>query len=139
MPVIDGAAFSARGEQWRLDRALPWQGSLRSAQTRGRGVERKTAFCERPNHTNFPLGRCYRCQTVIEPYLTPQWFVNIKPLAEPAMQAVRDGRIKIVPGRLVQFLLRLDGEHQGLVHLAADLVGPPDSSLVLQELRIGAT
>jgi valyl-tRNA synthetase len=43
------------------------------------------------------VGRCYRCQTVIEPYLTPQWFVDIKPLAEPAMQAVRDGRIKIIP------------------------------------------
>ncbi|MFQ5904845.1 MAG: valine--tRNA ligase, partial [Candidatus Binatia bacterium] len=43
------------------------------------------------------LGRCYRCHTVIEPYLTPQWFVKIKPLAEPAIQAVRDGRIRIVP------------------------------------------
>jgi len=43
------------------------------------------------------VGRCYRCRTVIEPYLTPQWFVDIKPLAEPAMQAVRDGRITIIP------------------------------------------
>ncbi len=43
------------------------------------------------------LGRCYRCQTVIEPYLTPQWFVAIKRLAEPAMQVVRDGGIRIVP------------------------------------------
>ena len=43
------------------------------------------------------LGRCYRCQTVVEPRLTPQWFVKIKPLAEPAIQAVREGRIKIVP------------------------------------------
>ncbi|HLN84985.1 MAG TPA: class I tRNA ligase family protein, partial [Candidatus Limnocylindrales bacterium] len=34
---------------------------------------------------------------VIEPYLTPQWFVDIKPLAAPAMQVVRDGRIKIIP------------------------------------------
>jgi len=31
------------------------------------------------------LGRCYRCSTVIEPYSTPQWFVKIKPLAEPAI------------------------------------------------------
>jgi valyl-tRNA synthetase len=43
------------------------------------------------------LGRCYRCQTPVEPYLTPQWFVNIKPLAEPAIQVVRDGRVRIVP------------------------------------------
>ena len=43
------------------------------------------------------LGRCYRCKTVVEPYLSPQWFVKIKPLAEPAIQAVEDGRIRIIP------------------------------------------
>ena len=43
------------------------------------------------------VGKCYRCQTVIEPYLTPQWFVKVKPLADPAMEAVRDGRTRIVP------------------------------------------
>ena len=43
------------------------------------------------------LGKCYRCKTVVEPYLSPQWFVKINPLAEPAIKAVEDGRIKIVP------------------------------------------
>jgi valyl-tRNA synthetase len=43
------------------------------------------------------LGKCYRCKTVVEPYLSPQWFVKIKPLAEPAIKAVEDGRIKITP------------------------------------------
>ncbi|HZC82776.1 MAG TPA: valine--tRNA ligase, partial [Nitrospiraceae bacterium] len=43
------------------------------------------------------IGKCYRCKTVVEPYLSPQWFVKIKPLAEPAIQAVEDGRIKIIP------------------------------------------
>jgi valyl-tRNA synthetase len=43
------------------------------------------------------VGHCYRCQTIVEPYLTPQWFVAIKRLAEPAMQVVRDGKIRIVP------------------------------------------
>ncbi len=43
------------------------------------------------------VGRCYRCSTVIEPYSTPQWFVKIKPLAEPAIQAVKEGRIRIIP------------------------------------------
>ena len=43
------------------------------------------------------VGKCYRCQTVIEPYLTPQWFVKIKPLADPAMEAVRHGRTRIIP------------------------------------------
>ena len=43
------------------------------------------------------VGHCYRCKTVIEPLSTPQWYVSVKPLAEKAMAAVRDGRIKIVP------------------------------------------
>ena len=43
------------------------------------------------------VGKCYRCKTIVEPYLSPQWFVNIKPLAEPAIKAVMEGRIRIVP------------------------------------------
>ena len=43
------------------------------------------------------LGKCYRCKTVVEPYLSPQWFVKITPLAEPAIRAVEEGRIRIVP------------------------------------------
>src|SRR5688500_17079303 len=43
--------------------------------------------------------RCYRCDTVVEPRLSDQWFVKMKPLAEPALAAVRDGRIRIAPER----------------------------------------
>ena len=43
------------------------------------------------------IGKCYRCKTVVEPYLSPQWFVKIKPLADPAIQAVEDKRIRIIP------------------------------------------
>src|SRR4029077_7917510 len=43
------------------------------------------------------LGKCYRCKTVVEPYLSPQWFVKIKPLATPAIEAVETGKIRIVP------------------------------------------
>jgi len=46
---------------------------------------------------NHSVGHCYRCKTVVEPYLSKQWFVKAKPLAEPAMEAVRNGSIKIVP------------------------------------------
>ncbi|MBT7180082.1 MAG: valine--tRNA ligase, partial [Nitrospina sp.] len=46
---------------------------------------------------NHSVGHCYRCKTVVEPYLSKQWFVRAKPLAEPAMEAVRNGSIKIVP------------------------------------------
>jgi valyl-tRNA synthetase len=45
------------------------------------------------------LGHCQRCDRVIEPRLSTQWFIRIKPLAEAAIDAVRDGRIRIIPER----------------------------------------
>jgi valyl-tRNA synthetase len=48
------------------------------------------------------VGRCYRCDTVIEPYLSDQWFVKMKPLAEKALQVVLDGKIKFYPERWVK-------------------------------------
>ena len=43
------------------------------------------------------VGHCYRCETIVEPYVSAQWFVKIKPLAEPAIKAVEDGTIKFTP------------------------------------------
>ena len=43
------------------------------------------------------LGKCYRCKTVVEPFLSPQWFVRIQPLAGPAMAAVEQGHVRIIP------------------------------------------
>ncbi|OUN16524.1 valine--tRNA ligase [Allofournierella sp. CML151] len=45
------------------------------------------------------VGTCYRCGTTIEPMVSKQWFVRMVPLAGPAIDAVRDGRIKFVPER----------------------------------------
>ena len=45
------------------------------------------------------VGHCYRCSTVVEPRLSPQWFVKMEPLAKPAIEAVRSGKIKFVPER----------------------------------------
>ena len=45
------------------------------------------------------VGTCYRCGTTIEPMVSKQWFVRMVPLAGPAIDAVRDGRIKFVPDR----------------------------------------
>src|SRR5678816_782365 len=50
------------------------------------------------NH-RLSIRRCYRCDTVVEPRLSEQWFVKMKPLAEPALKAVRDGTIRILPER----------------------------------------
>ena len=45
----------------------------------------------------FSVGTCQRCKTVVEPRLSTQWFVKMKPLAEPAVRVVEDGAIRIVP------------------------------------------
>ena len=45
------------------------------------------------------VGTCYRCGTTIEPMVSLQWFVRMEPLAKPAVEAVRDGRIRFVPER----------------------------------------
>jgi valyl-tRNA synthetase len=50
------------------------------------------------NH-NHAVRHCYRCDTVVEPRLSDQWFVKMEPLAQPALQAVRDGAIRILPER----------------------------------------
>ncbi|MFP4476952.1 MAG: valine--tRNA ligase [Desulfatibacillaceae bacterium] len=43
------------------------------------------------------VGHCYRCKTTVEPNLSKQWFVKVKPLADKAIQAVEDGRTRIIP------------------------------------------
>ena len=50
------------------------------------------------NHQH-AVGHCYRCDTVVEPRLSLQWFVRMKPLAGPALKAVQDGRVRFVPDR----------------------------------------
>jgi len=43
------------------------------------------------------VGHCYRCRTMVEPFLSKQWFVRTKPLAEHALKAVQEGRTRIIP------------------------------------------
>ncbi len=49
-------------------------------------------------HTH-AIPHCYRCHTVVEPRLSEQWFVRMKPLAEPALEASRSGRVTFTPER----------------------------------------
>jgi valyl-tRNA synthetase len=50
-------------------------------------------------------GHCYRCHTIIEPYLSKQWFVKMKPLAKPAIEVVKKGKIKFYPNRWTKVYL----------------------------------
>ena len=45
------------------------------------------------------VGTCYRCHTTVEPITSDQWFVKMEPLAKPALEVVRDGRVKFEPER----------------------------------------
>jgi valyl-tRNA synthetase len=93
---VDARAFLGRGENgaW-IDR---YAGKDRFEARKLLVAElTESSFLEKTDAHRLSVGCCYRCQTVIEPYLTPQWFVDIKPLAAPAIEAVRDGRINIIP------------------------------------------
>ena len=100
-------------------------------------VEDMTALglVEKIEEHHHAVGHCYRCHTVVEPYYSDQWFVRMKPLAEAALAAAVDDRVRFYPERWTQDLYRLDGKHPRLVHLAPDLVGPPHPGLVLRVRR----
>ena len=49
---------------------------------------------------NHNVGSCYRCNSVVEPRISKQWFVKMEPLAKPAVESVRNGEIKFIPARL---------------------------------------
>ncbi|MFH0941420.1 MAG: valine--tRNA ligase, partial [Chloroflexota bacterium] len=51
------------------------------------------------------VGHCQRCIAIIEPIASKQWFVRMAPLAQPAIEAVRDGRITIIPERFTKVYL----------------------------------
>ena len=81
------------------------------------------------------IGHCYRCHTVVEPRLSLQWFVKSRPLAVPAIEAVKRGPHPVHPRAVGDPVSQLDGEPAGLVRVPPDLVGAPHPGLVLPRLR----
>jgi valyl-tRNA synthetase len=90
--VIDGAGRMT-------DAAGPDFAGLDRFAARAKIVEKLTAagLLVKVEDYEHAVGHCYRCKTIIEPHLSWQWFVRIKPLAEEAIRAVEDGRIQFVP------------------------------------------
>ncbi|HEX2173311.1 MAG TPA: valine--tRNA ligase, partial [Dehalococcoidia bacterium] len=86
--------------------AGPYAGQDRFVARRGvvEQLEREGLLIGVESHRH-AVGHCQRCGTVVEPLVSKQWFVQIKPLAEPATQAVLDGRITIVPERFTKVYL----------------------------------
>ncbi len=56
-------------------------------------------FVDKIDQHHHAVRHCYRCHTVVEPRLSDQWFVQMAPLAKPALEAVRTGTVRIVPER----------------------------------------
>ncbi|UCD18836.1 MAG: valine--tRNA ligase [candidate division WOR-3 bacterium] len=56
---------------------------------------------EKIENYELPLSKCERCETAIEPRISKQWFVKMKPLAQPALLAVHQGKVRIFPKRWV--------------------------------------
>jgi len=117
-PAHDPADFEI-AERHNLPKVLVMDdyGRMVNVPERFNGLDRFTAreevvkalqeqgLLERVEEYRVPLGRCYRCDTVIEPLLSLQWFVRMKPLAELALQVIRDGKIAYLPERFARLTI----------------------------------
>ena len=65
----------------------------------------KTGQLVKTEEYSHAVGHCQRCRTMVEPIASLQWFVKMEPLAKPAIEAVKDGRITIYPQRFVKVYL----------------------------------
>ena len=65
----------------------------------------KAGLLEKVEDHKHAVGHCYRCDTVVEPRLSPQWFVRMAPLAAPAVEAVTSGKVRFVPERWTKVYL----------------------------------
>lgn len=78
--------------------AGPYQGMDRyEARTRLLEDLIREGLLKKTEEYQYAAGHCYRCRTVVEPYLSEQWFVKMKDLAEPAIKAVEEGRTEFIP------------------------------------------
>jgi valyl-tRNA synthetase len=57
----------------------------------------KLGLLEKVEPHRLSIAKCHRCRTIVEPLVSTQWWVKIKPLADPAIKAVEEGRIEFVP------------------------------------------
>ena len=82
------------GHDARMTEAAGRYAGLDRYEARQRVVEDLEALglLEKVEEHTHAVGHCYRCGNVVEPLVSDQWFVKMKPLAEPAIQAVKDGR-----------------------------------------------
>jgi len=87
------------GEDAKMTAAAGRFAGLDRFEARKRVVEELKALglLEKIEPYKLSVGKCHRCKTVVEPLVSKQWWMRMKPLAKPAIEAVEDGRITFVP------------------------------------------
>jgi len=101
MPVImapDGTMASDLDAEGRVPAELLGADRFEARERIIRSLEQSRQLIKVEPHQH-AVRHCYRCDTVVEPRLSDQWFVKMTPLAKPALKAVRDGTIRILPER----------------------------------------
>ena len=100
MPVvIDAKGFIAAPnaeDRHRIPEAMAGLERFAARKKAAELLEAAGALVKVDSHAN-SVRRCYRCDTVVEPRLSMQWFVRMAPLAAPALDAVRDGTVRLLP------------------------------------------
>ena len=101
MPVVMTAEGLMKDGADSISRVPPDLADVDRFDARRRIVEQLKASGQlvRVEAHQHAVRHCYRCDTVVEPRLSDQWFVKMQPLAKPALQGVRDGSIRILPER----------------------------------------
>ncbi len=89
--LADDATISYKGKYYGLDRYEARKEIIKDLEEGGFLVKTEA-------HTH-NVGTCYRCKTTVEPITSDQWFVKMKPLAEPALEVVKNGTVKFEPDR----------------------------------------
>jgi valyl-tRNA synthetase len=102
LPLLDyhGRMNTSRLQQAKVDatliQALSGKTAVEARPIVNKILEEKGLLLQTEDH-QLAIGKCYRCKSTVEPYLSPQWFVKIQPLADPAIEAVETGTIRILP------------------------------------------
>ncbi len=89
--LADDATVSYEGKYYGMDRYEARKAMVADLEEQGYLVK-----IEEHTHN---VGTCYRCKTTVEPITSDQWFVKMKPLAEPALEVVKNGTVRFEPDR----------------------------------------
>jgi len=93
IPVFD--------EEFKMNNLVPEYKGMDMYEAREKIVKRlqKEGYLVKIEDYTHNVGKCYRCHHTIEPHISEQWFVKMEPLAKPAIEAVRTGKVEFVPER----------------------------------------